>query len=79
MTIDPRWSIGLALVIALLGYIAGIGSLLTDAGMHPSTVKVVLAICGIISGMLSTVNAVLAGIPAKDNSTGFIIKGPPKV
>jgi len=65
-------------VIALLGYISGIGSLLTDAGMQPSTVKVLLALCGIVSGMLSTINAVLSGIPAKDNSTGFIIKGPHK-
>lgn len=78
MTLDPRWAIGLALVIALLNYLTGIGSLLTDLGLPPTTVKAVMAIINIFSGMLATVSAVLAGIPSKDNKTGFIVKGPDK-
>lgn len=78
MTIDPRWSIALAVVISLLGYIVGIGSLLTDAGVDPMFIKRLLAWCSIISGALANILAVLTGIPSKDNQTGFIIKGPPR-
>lgn len=76
MTIDPRWSIGLSLLIALLGYVAGIGSQLTDAGLDPTAIKHLLAWCGIVTGFLATINAVLTGIPSKDNQTGFLVKGP---
>jgi hypothetical protein len=76
MTIDPRWSIGLSLLIALLGYAAGIGSQLTDAGLDPTSVKHLLSWIGILSGLLATINAVLTGIPSKDNKTGFLVKGP---
>lgn len=78
MTLDPRWSIALSLIIALLGYAAGIGSQLTDAGLDPNTVKHILSWSGIVSGLLATVNAVLTGIPSKDSTTGFIVKGPSK-
>ena len=78
MTIDPRWSIALAIAIALISYVAGAGALLTQAGADPGTVTKWVAICSLLTGALSTINAVLTGIPSKDNSTGFIIKGPPK-
>lgn len=77
MTIDPRYSIILACVISLLGYVVGIGSLLADAGVDPAFTKHLLAWCSIISGALANILAVLTGIPSKDNQTGFIIKGPP--
>lgn len=76
MTIDPRWSIFLALALALLSYLVGIGSLLTDAGLDPVTTKRILAVISIFLGMGNTVNAVLSGIPSKNNTTGFLIKAP---
>ena len=78
MTVDPRWSIYLAVAIALLSYIAGAGALLTDAGLDPTLLKHMLAVISLIVGAASTVNAVLTGIPSKDNHTGFIVAGPTK-
>ena len=40
MTLDPRWSICLSLVLAVLAYLAGIGPLLTDLGLSAVHVKV---------------------------------------
>lgn len=78
MTIDPRWSIFLSLGLAILAFLSGIGSQLTDLGLGPSTVKAILASITILLGIGNSVNVVLTGIPAKDNTTGFIVKGPPK-
>lgn len=78
MTIDPRWSIGLAVLLAALNYIAGASALLTDAGADPSFVKKLIAVIALTNGLLTSVLAVLTGIPSKDNTTGFLIKGPPK-
>lgn len=77
MTIDPRWSIGLAAFLALLAFISGSSSLLTDAGLDPIIVKHTLAWVTLFMGAGNTVLAVLSGIPSKDNQTGFLIKGPP--
>ena len=77
MTLDPRWSIFLACFLALLGYFAGAGSLLTDIGFDPGSVKKFLALITLFMGAGNTVLAVLTGIPSKDNQTGFIVKGPP--
>lgn len=77
MTVDPRWSIYLGLFLSILGYLAGVGALLTDAGLEAHTVKVVMAIIMIIFGIGNSVNSFLAGIPSKNNTTGFIVKGPP--
>lgn len=78
MTIDPRWSIFLSLGLAILGFLAGAGSQFTDLGLDPHTVKALLSLCTLLLGIGNAVNAVLAGIPAKDSTTGFIVKGPPK-
>lgn len=78
MTIDPRWSIFLSLGLAVLAFLSGVGSQLTDLGLQPSTVKAVLATITILLGIGNSINVVLTGIPAKDNTTGFIVKGPPK-
>ena len=77
MTLDPRWSICLSLVLAVLAYLAGIGPLLTDLGLSAVQVKVAMALISIMVGLGNTVNAVLAGIPSKNSTTGFIVS-PPK-
>lgn len=79
MTIDPRWSIVLSLSLAVLGFLAGAGSQFTDLGLQPATVKALQAAILLILGVGNAVNTVLTGIPAKDNTTGFIVKGPPKL
>ena len=78
MTIDPRWSIFLSISLALLAFLAGAGSQLTDLGLQPPTVKAILAMVTLFLGFGNAVNAVLTGIPSKDNHTGFIVSGPPK-
>ena len=79
MTIDPRWSIILSLSLAVLGFLAGAGSQFADLGLQPATVKALQAAILLILGVGNAVNTVLTGIPAKDNTTGFIVKGPPKL
>ncbi len=76
MQIDPRWSIALSLILAVLAYVAGASATLVDTGMDPAHVKVLLAWVTLVLGVGNTINAVLTGIPSKDNTTGFIIKGP---
>ncbi len=76
MQIDPRWSIALSLILAVLAYVAGASATLVDTGMDPAHVKIFLAWVTLILGVGNTINAVLTGIPSKDNTTGFIIKGP---
>lgn len=78
MTIDPRWSIFLAIGIALLNYFVGASALLIDAGANAAMVKQWLAVMNLTNGALTTILAVLTGIPSKDNTTGFLVKGPPK-
>jgi hypothetical protein len=76
MTIDPRYSIFLSLGLAILGFIAGAGAQFADLGMQPQTVKAILAFTTLLLGVGNAVNAVLAGIPAPNSTTGFIV-GPP--
>lgn len=78
MTIDPRWSMALGLLLALMGYFAGIGGLLTDAGLDPVFAKHLLSWVLIAFGALSTVNTFLAGIPSKNSTTGFLVSPPTK-
>lgn len=75
MTVDPRWSIFLSLGLAILGFLGGAGSQFTDLGLTEHTVKAILAMITLFLGIGNAVNAVLAGIPSKDNKTGFLIKG----
>jgi hypothetical protein len=76
MTLDPRWSIFLSVGLAVLAYLNGAGALLTDLGMSATQVKVTMALISLVLGLGNTINAVLTGIPSKDNQTGFIVKGP---
>lgn len=77
MTLDPRWSMFLSLGLAILGFLAGAGSQFTDLGMSPTAVKAALSLCTLLLGIGNAVNAVLAGIPSKDATTGFLVKGKP--
>ncbi len=78
MTLDPRYSIILSLLLAGGGFLSGSAALLTDTGLDPTTIKHFLAWDALGTGMGNVVLAVLTGIPSKDNKTGFIIKGPDK-
>ena len=78
MTIDPRYSIFLSLGLAILGFLGGAGSQFTDLGLAPAQVKALLGVITLLLGIGNAVNAVLCGIPSKDSTTGFLIKGPPK-
>lgn len=76
MTLDPRWSIALSVVLAIMAFLSGATSTLVDTGLDPSTVKHMLAWTTLVLGVGNCVNAVLTGIPSKDNQTGFLLKGP---
>jgi hypothetical protein len=76
VTLDPRWSIFGSLFLALLAYFVGVGSLLTDAGWDPITIKHVMAYATIFLGGGNTIVAVLAGIPSKNSTTGFLVSPP---
>ncbi len=78
MTLDPRWSIFLSLSLAILAFLSGAGASLTDLGLQPQEVKGVLALITLLLGVGNAVLAVLTGIPSKDSTTGFLVKGPPK-
>lgn len=78
MTIDPRWSIFLSLSLAILAFLGSAGSQFADLGLQPHTVKAILALITLVLGIGNAVNAVLAGIPAPNSTTGFLIKPPVK-
>ena len=78
MTIDPRWSICLSLALAILGVLAGGASQFTDLGLDIHTVKAIQASIILLLGVGNAINTVLTGIPSKNNTTGFIVKGPDK-
>ena len=74
MTIDPRWSFFLSLSLAVLSFLAGAGTMYTDLGANPATVKAILALFNICLGVGNAVNAVLAAIPsASGQSKGFYL------
>lgn len=77
MTLDPRWAIGLSLVISFWNFFTSYSGL-SDLGIDPVTLKHIVAWGGLIIGFAGIANAMLAGIPSKDNKTGFIFKGPDK-
>ena len=78
MTLDPRWSIFLSLFLAICGVLAGSSGTLSDLGLDPHQAKAIIAVVTLFMGIGNAVNAVLAGIPSKDSTTGFIVKGRPK-
>ena len=81
MTLDPRWSVFLSLVLAILGVLAGSATQFTDLGLDPKTVKEILALITLLVGVGNAINAVLAMIPSAPGQTkGFYLgpKDPPK-
>lgn len=81
MTVDPRWSFYLSLILAILGFLGGAGSQFTDLGLGPNVVKAILALIALILGIGNAINAVLAAIPSAPGQTkGFYLgpKEPPK-
>ena len=77
MTIDPRWSFFLSLILSIGGFLGGAGSLFTDLGLPPGEVKAILALIALSLGIGNALNAVLAAIPSKDKSTGFYLAPKP--
>lgn len=65
MTIDPRWSFWLSILLATLSFLGGAGSQFADLGLSPAVVKAVLAAIAIVVGVGNALNAVLAAIPNK--------------
>lgn len=78
MTIDPRWATFLTLFIAVLNFLTGAGTQFTDLGMSAAQLKATMALITLLAGILGLINTILVGIPSKDNTTGFLVKGPPK-
>ena len=66
MTIDPRWSFYLSLFLAILGFLSGAGSTITDLGLSTVQVKAILAGVTLLLGIGNAINAVLAAIPSKN-------------
>lgn len=67
MTIDPRFSFWLSIVLAVLAVLAGAGSQYSDLGLSPEHVKAVLAGFVLLMGVGNAINAVLAAIPSKSD------------
>ena len=76
MTIDPRWSIFLSLSLAILAFLSGAAATFADLGLSAAQVKGIVGVDTLLLGIGNSVNAVLTGIPSKNNQTGFLIKGP---
>ena len=49
----------LSVALAVIGYLVGVGSLMTDAGLDPDLVKRLIAIMSILGGIGNTILAVL--------------------
>lgn len=73
MTIDPRWSFWLSLVLAILGFLSGATAQFTSLGLPATTVAAIMAIIALLLGIGNAINAVLAAIPSKDKTTGFYL------
>jgi hypothetical protein len=65
MTISPRYSIWLSVILAVLAYLSGAAASFTDLGLSPTHVKQLMAGIGLVLGIGNSVNAVLAAIPSK--------------
>lgn len=66
-------SLILAIFLAIMGYMVGIGSQLTDLGLQPATIKALIAIFTILLGTGNSVNAVLIayGLTASSTKQAF--------
>ena len=75
MTLDPRWGLYLSIATAMLLFIAGAGSTMTDM-LDPATAKKVVAGATFFGGIMSAVNAILHAIPSKPGATSEFPLGP---
>lgn len=78
MTIDPRWSFWLSMVLGVLGFLSGAGAQFTDLGLDPMGVKRLLAGIVLVMGVCNVINAILAAIPSGAGQTKGFYLGPNK-
>jgi len=76
MTIDPRYSVFLAMFLAAISFLAGASATLVDTGMDPVTVKHIVAWIIIFNGLGNAINAVLAAIPSRAGAGNQFWLGP---
>jgi len=76
MTLDPRWSVWLSVLLAVLAFLSGASAQFTDLGLSPAEVKAILAIIALVLGIGNAVNAVLGMIPSKAGDTSKFYLGP---
>ena len=74
-TLDPRFSIFLSIGLAAIGFMVALPDW-SGSGIDPATVKHIVWWGGVVGGIGNIINAALAGVPSKNNYTGFIIKAP---
>ena len=67
MTLDPRWSVWLSVLMAILAFLSGAGAQFKDLGLSDSETKAILAGIALFLGIGNAVNAVLAAIPSKSS------------
>lgn len=76
MTVDPRYSFYLSLLLAIGGFLGGAGSQFADLGLDVHTVKAILAVIALVLGVGNALNAVLAAIPSAAGQTKGFYLGP---
>jgi hypothetical protein len=73
MTSTRIASLALTIFLAIMGYLIGIGTQLTDLGLDPIHIKALIAVFTILLGMGNSVNAVLIsfGMSASNTQQAF--------
>lgn len=77
MTLDPRYGMYLAIATAILLFVAGASSTLTDL-FDPSTAKKIVAGATFFGGIMSAISAVLHAIPSQAGASQQFPLGPAK-
>lgn len=75
MTVDPRYGMWLSIATAILLFLAGASSTLTDL-FDPSTAKKVVAAATLLGGVMSAISAVLHAIPSQPGAAQQFLLGP---
>lgn len=75
MTIDPRIGMWLSVITAVLMFLAGASTSLTDL-FDPAIAKKIVAAGTFFGGLISSVNAVLHAIPSKPGALNEFPLGP---
>ena len=65
MTIDPKVSAILNLIVAIAGFLAASAALLTPI-FGDSATHTIVAVCGLLVGLWSAVNAALHGVSSPE-------------